>query len=664
MPEQNDITLFARTNFRGKEVPFGIKRDDRRRHMYIIGKTGMGKTTLMENMIIQDIINGNGLAFVDPHGDSVEKILDYIPSSRVNDVVYFNPSDLTFPIAFNILESVDSQYKHLVASGLMAVFTKIWANTWSSRMEYILNNTILALLDSPGNTLLGISRIFLDKKYRKKIVDNIKDPVVRAFWMDEYPNWNDKYRMEAVAPIQNKVGQFLSSSLIRNIVGQPKSTIDLRQLMDDKKIILLNLSKGRMGEDNSALLGAMIITKLQLAALSRVDMAEKDRNDFYLYVDEFQNFATDSFATILSEARKYRLCLTVGHQYIGQLIEDRNTKVRDAVFGNVGTMISFRVGATDSEFLEKEFAPNFTENDLVNLPKYTILLKLMINGVASDPFTASALPPSYYEATGNAEKVIRVSRERYANPVQEVEQKILRWMGESEIHDEVAVIAKNVKGETQGDEDDDDQQGSANLPKAETADVPLEPTHESVAELQEKLSEPSPFNAVLAAQYPEPIPVEPLFKQAEPEPETVAEVVMPSVPMIPIIPVKAPIMQVDPVRIVPSAPLVHHEPVEPKPQPPAYQRPKLGQKNPQQQPQQPRRNNNNNNDHRSGQPRPNLHMSRNAAKRNNPIWDKVVTMNAPKPPIEKTINHLLTTAVRIPKKIIVQPGESHKIESI
>ncbi len=442
MVDENEVTLFAKTNFRNKQVPFGIKREDRRKHMYVIGKTGMGKTTMMENMIIQDIVNDNGLAFVDPHGDSVEKILNYIPARRINDVVYFNPADMEFPIAFNILESVDPRYKHLVASGLMGVFTKIWANLWSARMEYILNNAILALLDSPGNTLLGISRMLIDKKYRKRIVDNIKDPIVKSFWQDEFANWNEKYRMEAIAPIQNKVGQFLSSGIIRNIVGQPKSTVDLRELMDNKKILLMNLSKGRVGEDNSALLGAMIITKLQLAALSRVDIPEEERNDFYLYVDEFQNFATESFATILSEARKYRLNLIVGHQYIGQLVQDNNTKVRDAVFGNVGTIVTFRVGAADAEFLEKEFMPIFTENDLVNIPKHTVILKLMINGVASDPFTAETLPPGTYEKTDNGEKIIRVSRERYANPVSDVEEKITKWMGQ-EFHEQAALIAGN-----------------------------------------------------------------------------------------------------------------------------------------------------------------------------------------------------------------------------
>lgn len=432
----NDITLFAKTNFRNREVSFGIRRDDRRRHTYIIGKTGMGKTTMIENMVIQDIQDGHGVAFVDPHGDSVEKVLNYIPSNRINDVVYLNPADTDFPIAFNPLESVDPKYKHLVASGLMGVFTKIWAGVWSARMEYILNNTILALLDSPGNTLLGIARMLVNKEYRKRIVDNVKDPVVKSFWVDEFANYNDKFRNEAIAPIQNKVGQFLSSAIIRNIVGQTKSSIDLRDIMDNKKIFLINLSKGRIGEDSSALLGAMIITKIQLAAMSRVDIPEETRADFYLYVDEFQNFATESFASILSEARKYRLNLIVAHQYIGQLVQDKNTVVRDAIFGNVGTMICFRIGADDAEFMEMEFDPTFTMNDLVNLPKYHIILKLMINGVASTPFSATTLPP-IAQKTDNEEKVIMVSRERYATERVIVEEKIHKWMG-AEFHSEAA----------------------------------------------------------------------------------------------------------------------------------------------------------------------------------------------------------------------------------
>ena len=429
MEQDQDINIFAKTNFRNKEVPFGIKQDDRRRHVYVIGKTGMGKTVMLENMAVQDIQKGHGVCVIDPHGELVERLLDLIPPHRINDVVYFNPADLDYPIAFNVLESVDPNYKHLVASGLMGVFTKIWAGVWSARMEYILGNTILALLDSPGNTMLGIARMLVDKHYRKKIVSHIKDPMVKSFWVNEYANYNEKFRNEAIAPIQNKVGQFLSSAIIRNIVGQPKSTLDLRKIMDGQKILLVNLSKGRVGEENSALLGAMMITRLQLAAMSRVDIPEEERKDFYLYVDEFQNFATESFATILSEARKYRLNLIIAHQYIGQLVHDQNTKVRDAVFGNVGTIIVFRVGSADAEFLEVEFEPIFTMNDLINLPKYHIYLKLLIDGVSSNPFSAVTLPP-IATSTHSAEKVIRVSRERYGNKRPQVEERISRWMGQ------------------------------------------------------------------------------------------------------------------------------------------------------------------------------------------------------------------------------------------
>ncbi len=429
--QDEQITFFAKTNFRNREVPFGIKTDDRRRHMYIIGKTGMGKTTLMENMAIQDIRNGHGVCFIDAHGDSVTKILDFVPPERVNDIIYFNPADQEYPIAFNVMEAMAPQFKHLVADGLMGVFTKIWANMWSSRMEYILSNTVRALLDSPGNTVLGITRMYIDKNYRKKIVDNIQDPMVKLFWTDEYANYDQRYVKEAVAPIQNKVGQFLSSSIIRNIVGQPKSTIDLRKIMDERKVLLVDLSKGKVGEDNSALLGAMLVTKLQMAALSRADIpSEEERADFYLYVDEFQNFATESFATILSEARKYRLNLIMGHQYIGQLTPDKsNTRLRDAIFGNVGSIVSFRVGAADAEYMATEFAPIYTPEDLVNLPKWEIILKLMINGVASEPFSAQSIPVNPNFRTGNAQKVIKVSRERFGNQKFAIEDKIARWMG-------------------------------------------------------------------------------------------------------------------------------------------------------------------------------------------------------------------------------------------
>ena len=299
-----EIAVFAQTTFRNQARRFGIKEDDRRRHMYLIGKTGMGKSTILENMIVGDIRAGFGVAVVDPHGDLAEKIMEYIPDDRINDVIYFNPSDIDFPIAFNIVEQVEPHLRHLVASGLIGVFQKLWADSWGPRLEYILRNAILAILDFPGSTILGVVRMLSDKNYRKQVVANIKDPVVKAFWEREFSGYADKFASEAVSPIQNKVGQFLSSSLMRNIIGQVKSSIDIREVMDGGKILIMNLSKGRIGEDNSALLGAMMITKIQLAAMSRVDIPEEQRRDFYLYIDEFQNFSTDSFANILSEASR------------------------------------------------------------------------------------------------------------------------------------------------------------------------------------------------------------------------------------------------------------------------------------------------------------------------------------------------------------------------
>jgi CxxC-x17-CxxC domain-containing protein len=420
-----ETTFFAKTNFRNSDAKFGIKLDDRRRHMYFIGKTGMGKSTVLENMIIQDIQAGKGVCVIDPHGDLVEKVIDFIPPSRINEVVYFNPADLDFPIAFNVLETVDESERHLVVSGLIGVFKKIWADSWGPRLEYVLHHAISALLEYPGSTLLGIMRMLVDKPFRKKVVDTLTDPVVKSFWVDEYSKYPDRFQTEAIAPIQNKVGRFLSSALIRNILGQVKSSFTMRDIMDEKKILLLNLAKGRVGEDNSALLGAMMITNIQLAAMSRVNIPEEERKDFYLYVDEFQNFATESFANILSEARKYRLNLIIAHQYIEQVDE----AVQAAVFGNVGTLVAFRVGATDAEFLEKEFYPSFTQEDLVNLTKFEVYLKLMIDGVASAAFSAKTLPPidASYSNPGVKDSVIRVSRERYAQPRAVIEEKISRW---------------------------------------------------------------------------------------------------------------------------------------------------------------------------------------------------------------------------------------------
>jgi len=429
----NEITYFGETTFRNQRKHFGIKTDDRRRHVYVVGKTGMGKTEMVVNMAIQDIQSGRGVGFVDPHGEAAERLLDFIPSERVNDVVYFNPADLDYPISFNVMEKVEPEHRHLVASGLMGVFKKIWPDVWSARMEYILNNSILALLEYPGSTLLGVNRMLADPDYRKKVVEKITDPVVKSFWINEFARYTQRYEVEATAAIQNKVGQFISNPLIRNIIGQVRSSIDMRKVMDEGKILIANISKGKIGEDNSRLLGALVITKLQLAAMSRVDVLEEKRRDFYLYVDEFQNFATEAFINILSEARKYRLCLTLANQYLGQLEEmtvaGKSEKVRDAIFGNVGTIICFRVGAEDAEFLEKEFTPEFLATDLVNLGKYNIYLRLMIDGLAGRPFSAETLPPFPNPGTSNREKIIKVSRERYSTLRNIIEGKIAKWTG-------------------------------------------------------------------------------------------------------------------------------------------------------------------------------------------------------------------------------------------
>lgn len=423
--DENRITYFAVTDSRNKRDEFGIKAKDRSKHVYVIGKTGMGKSTMLENMVVQDIKNGEGVAFIDPHGASAEKILDYIPEERIDDVLYFAPFDMEFPVAFNVMEDVGYDKRHLVVSGLMSAFEKIWADQWSSRMEYILSNTLLALLEYPDSTMLGVNKMYVDKAFRKKVVDNVKDPLVKAFWEGEYATYTDRYTQEATPAIQNKIGQFTGNPLIRNIIGQSKSTFDLRKLMDDKKIIIANLSKGRVGETNADLLGSMFITKIYLAAMSRADVPETTLNqlpDFYFYVDEFQSFANESFTNILSEARKYKLNLTMAHQYIEQMTEE----VRAAVFGNVGTMITFRVGAYDADILEKEFAPTFYAQDLVNLGFTQIYLKLMIDGVASQPFSATTLPPIVPPEISYKQQALESSRKKYGRPRRQIEEAIAK----------------------------------------------------------------------------------------------------------------------------------------------------------------------------------------------------------------------------------------------
>jgi hypothetical protein len=425
----NTINYFAQTDFRGKKTTFGIKAEDRLRHFYVIGKTGMGKSTLLENMAIQDIRNGEGMAFLDPHGTTAKLLLDYIPKERIKDVIYFDPSDLDNPIGFNIMEDVGKDRRHLVVNGLMSAFKKIWEDAWSARMEYILNNTLLALLEYPGSTLLGVNRMLSDKNYRKKVVDNVTDPSVKAFWTDEFANYTERFAQEATPAIQNKIGQFTSNPLIRNIIGQPKSNIDFRKAMDERKIIIVNLSKGRIGEQNISLIGSMLVTKIYLAAMSRADVAPSElRNlpNFYCFVDEFQSFVNDSFADILSEARKYKLSLSIAHQYIDQMPDN----VRSAVLGNVGTTVAFRVGPFDAEILEKVFLPTFTREDLVNLGFAQIYLTLSIDGVGSPPFSAVTLPRLVTLEESHASEVIAYTRQHYARPRAVVENEIISWYGD------------------------------------------------------------------------------------------------------------------------------------------------------------------------------------------------------------------------------------------
>jgi hypothetical protein len=424
--DDNRVTYFAETDARNQRVKFGIKSSDRTRHVYVIGKTGMGKSCLLENMAVQDIQSGAGLAFIDPHGKTAELLLEYIPKERIRDVIYIAPFDTDYPISFNVLESIDETKRHLVVSGLMSTFKKIWEDAWSARMEYILTNTLLALLEAPGTTLLGVNRMLSDKAYRAEIVGQIKDPSVKAFWTKEFANYTERQAAEAVPAIQNKVGQFTANPLIRNMIGQPVSSFDFRKAMDERKIIIINLSKGKVGDENMKLLGGLLVTKIYLAAMSRADMPDrvvKTLPNFYLFVDEFQNFANASFADILSEARKYKLNLTIAHQYVEQMDEN----VSAAVFGNVGTMIAFRVGATDAEVLEKEFGPTFMLEDLVNLGFAQIYLKLMIDGLTSSPFSATTLPPIAQPATHYVDDIIAASREQYARPRAEVEEIIIKF---------------------------------------------------------------------------------------------------------------------------------------------------------------------------------------------------------------------------------------------
>lgn len=480
MENPERVTYFAATDARGKRVPFGIKSKDRDRHMYVIGKTGMGKSTLLENMAIQDIRNGEGLAFIDPHGGTVDRLLDYIPEHRIKDVVYFAPFDMEHPIAFNVMEDVGYDKRHLVVSGLMATFKKIWEDAWSARMEYILTNTLLALLEYPDATLLGVNRMYTDKAYRQKVIDNVKDPVVKDFWTKEFANYGDRYTQEATPAIQNKVGQFTGNPLIRNIIGQSKSSFDIRTMMDEKKILIINLSKGLVGETNMRLLGSMLTTRIFLAAMSRADLSAPELArlpSFYFYVDEFQNFANETFAEILSEARKYKLNLIIAHQYIEQMEEE----VRDAVFGNVGTTVAFRVGPFDAEVLETIFMPKFTKEDIVGLDRRQVYLTLMIDGVGSAPFSAVTIPPIEPPPASYREQVIASSRAQFTAPRAGIEQAIIEELAESAASEAPPDARMKKKPAPRPPAQREEIRRDEPRPLKARTEYPVSPPHEAVA---------------------------------------------------------------------------------------------------------------------------------------------------------------------------------------
>lgn len=416
--DTKDLSVFGVTNFRGDNQVFGLLRKDRGRHVYVLGQTGVGKTKILELMCLSDIFYDQGFAVIDPHGDFALSMLSFIPERRIKDVVYFNPADTNFPIGFNPLEVTDPAFKTQMSSELIGVLKRLF-DSWGPRLEYILRYTLLALLDFPNSTMLDINRMLTEKKFRDAVISYIQDPVVKTFWVTEFASWNEKFATEAVAPVLNKVGAFTANPMIRNIVGQPKSTFNIREIMDSGKILIMNLSRGLVGEDNAAILGSMMVTKIQLATMSRADIPEDQRRPFYLYVDEFQNFATDSFAVILSEARKYQLCLTVANQYISQMEQT----VRDAVFGNVGSIISFRVSPDDSSFLQKYFEPQFMAADIIQMQNRSFIATMIIDGEKAPAFSGNTLvmPKSQLDLTP---EIINFARENFTKPREDVELMI------------------------------------------------------------------------------------------------------------------------------------------------------------------------------------------------------------------------------------------------
>jgi hypothetical protein len=419
----DDVAHVGMRHIWGGEEPFGLRRADRRQHLYCVGKTGTGKTTLLRNLILSDIYAGEGVGLLDPHGDLAAEVLDHIPPWRTDDVVYFNPADLEHPVGFNLLQNVPTERRHRIASGLVGAMKNIWRDSWGPRLEYILYAAVAALLDSENTSILGVQRILVDPEYRRWVVRRVRDPMVRSFWVNEFEGYDNRFMREAIAPIQNKVGQLLMSPPIRNVLGQVRRKVDSRFIMDRGRIFIANLSKGLLGEDKANLLGSIVTTSFELAALERVDIPEPRRRDFFLFIDEFQNFETDSFVSILSEARKYRLSLTLSHQYLDQVRE----RVRAAVFGNTGTIVSFRVGEPDAKALAEEFGAGHVANEFTCLDNYEIMVKMLYRGQQNSPFRARTLPPVPF-AGGRYRDVVKRSRDRFASRKEVVEDKIDRWL--------------------------------------------------------------------------------------------------------------------------------------------------------------------------------------------------------------------------------------------
>ena len=416
-----DRSILGFNLYRGKQKEVCILREDKRRHIYSIGRTGMGKSVFMENQIYQDIANGEGVCVVDPHGDLARKCLSFVPKSRIEDVVYFDPSDIDRPMGLNMLEFDNPEQKDFAVQEMVAILYKLFADFIGPRFEHIVRNSMLAIMDHPdGGTLVEMMRILTDDDYRDECLEHVTNPLVRAFWQEEMAQQVQFHKSEMLGPVLSKFGRFVSNDMMRNIIGQTKSSFNIREIMDKKKILLINLAKGKVGDINCNLMGMIIVSKILMAALARTDMPEDEREDFYLYVDEFQNFATESFATILSEARKYHLNLNVTHQYVGQLKEE----IQKAVFGNVGTFISFRIGAPDAELVTKEFKPQFDETDLLNLEKYTCYVKLLVDGVATKPFSMHTYPPVHAKGKDHTDQIIQLSRLRYGRGRKEVDEEI------------------------------------------------------------------------------------------------------------------------------------------------------------------------------------------------------------------------------------------------